>query len=102
MKKFFYLSALSLGMMCSITACSDDDTTTIDAKNLPLPGKIAARQTVIRVILFRTYIKQYIWNYTKCSTRNSKPNIRAANGLFEHNVICCKSNNREKSWRRKL
>ena len=31
MKKFFYLSALSLGMMCSITACSDDDTTTIDA-----------------------------------------------------------------------
>ena len=25
MKKFFYLSALSLGMMCSITACSDDD-----------------------------------------------------------------------------
>lgn len=36
MKKFFYLSALSLGMMCSITACSDDDTTTIDAKNLTI------------------------------------------------------------------
>ena len=36
MKKFFYLSALSLGMMCSITACSDDDTTTIDAKILTI------------------------------------------------------------------
>ena len=45
MKKFFYLSALSLGMMCSITACSDDDdeptwkklpSQTISAENLTL------------------------------------------------------------------
>ena len=32
MKKFFYLSALSLGMMCSITACSDDDTMQISLR----------------------------------------------------------------------
>ena len=42
MKKFFYLSALSLGMMCSITACSDDDTTTIDAKNLDYTAENAS------------------------------------------------------------
>mgnify|MGYP002540947687 FL=1 len=42
MKKFFYLSALSLGMMCSITACSDDDTTTVDAKNLDYTAENAS------------------------------------------------------------
>ena len=34
MKKFFYLSALALGLMFTTTACSDDDTTDVDAKNL--------------------------------------------------------------------
>ena len=32
MKKFFYLSALALGLMFTTTACSDDDTTDVDAK----------------------------------------------------------------------
>ena len=48
MKKFFYLSALSLGMMCSITACSDDDTTTIDAKNLDYT-KVEVMQISLRI-----------------------------------------------------
>lgn len=34
MKKFFYLSALAMGLMFIVTACSDEDTTEIDARNL--------------------------------------------------------------------
>lgn len=36
MKKFFYLSALTLGLMCTATACSDDegDDPAVDNKNL--------------------------------------------------------------------
>ncbi len=34
MKKFFYLSALALGLMFTATGCSDEDTTSVDIKNL--------------------------------------------------------------------
>lgn len=42
MKKFFNLSALALGLMFAATACSDDDTTTIDAKNLDYTSENAS------------------------------------------------------------
>ena len=42
MKKFFYLSALALGMMCSITACSDDD----DEVKYPIDTELAVMMTL--------------------------------------------------------